>query len=66
MGDDYKLRAFYNVCQHRAHELLPEGFGNVARAIICPYHAWTYEKSGQLRGAPRSESRPTFRSWSAT
>ena len=20
MGDDYKLRAFYNVCQHRAHE----------------------------------------------
>ena len=47
-------------CQHRAHELLPEGFGNVARAIICPYHAWTFEKSGELRGAPRSESRPSF------
>lgn len=60
MGDDYRLRAFYNVCQHRAHELLPEGFGNVARAIICPYHAWTFEKSGELRGAPRSESRPSF------
>ena len=60
MGDDYRFRAFYNVCQHRAHELLPKGFGNVARAIICPYHAWAFEKSGELRGAPRSESRPSF------
>ena len=60
MGDDNKLRAFYNVCQHRAHELLPEGSGNVARAIVCPYHAWAFEKSGQLRGAPRSENRPGF------
>jgi phenylpropionate dioxygenase-like ring-hydroxylating dioxygenase large terminal subunit len=60
MGDDSKLRAFYNVCQHRAHELLPEGSGNVARAIVCPYHAWAFEKSGELRGAPRSENRPSF------
>ena len=60
MGDDNKLRAFYNVCQHRAHELLPEGSGNVARAIVCPYHAWAFEKSGELRGAPRSENRPSF------
>ena len=34
------LRAFYNVCKHRAHELL-SGSGT-ARAITCPYHAWTY------------------------
>ena len=60
MGDDSKLRAFYNVCQHRAHELLPEGSGNVERAIICPYHAWAFEKTGKLRGAPRSNSRPSF------
>jgi choline monooxygenase len=60
MGDDYKLRAFYNVCQHRAHELLTEGFGNIERAIICPYHAWAFEKSGELRGAPRTENRPSF------
>jgi phenylpropionate dioxygenase-like ring-hydroxylating dioxygenase large terminal subunit len=60
MGDDNKLRAFYNVCQHRAHELLPEGSGNVARAIVCPYHAWAFEKSGELRGAPRSKNRPGF------
>ncbi|MFT6696943.1 MAG: phenylpropionate dioxygenase-like ring-hydroxylating dioxygenase large terminal subunit [Paracoccaceae bacterium] len=60
LGDDDELRGFYNVCQHRAHELLPEGSGNVARAIVCPYHAWTFSKNGALRGAPRSEHRPGF------
>jgi choline monooxygenase len=32
------LRAFYNVCKHRAHELL-SGEGETPR-IMCPYHAW--------------------------
>ena len=59
-GNDGELRAFYNVCQHRAHELLPAGSGNVARAIVCPYHAWAFEKDGRLRGAPRSQQRPGF------
>ena len=30
------LRAFYNVCKHRGHELL-QGEGKV-RKIVCPYH----------------------------
>ena len=34
---DGKLRAFYNVCRHRAHELL-KGEGNVRKLIVCPYH----------------------------
>ncbi len=38
-GKDGELRAFYNVCQHRAHELLPKGSGNVKSVIVCPYHA---------------------------
>jgi len=60
MGKDGELRGFYNVCQHRAHELLPPGSGNVKSAIVCPYHAWAYEKEGHLRGAPRSQNRPGF------
>ena len=60
MGGDGELRAFYNVCQHRAHELLPEGHGNVKSVIVCPYHAWTFEREGALRGAPRSQNRPGF------
>ena len=49
-GQDGDIRAFYNVCQHRAHELL-SGSGT-ARVIVCPYHAWTYELTGQLRAGP--------------
>ena len=44
---DGELRAFYNVCQHRAHRLL-EGEGQLRSGIICPYHNWTYDHSGAL------------------
>ena len=47
---DSQLRAFYNVCQHRAHELL-EDRGNI-QVIVCPYHTWTYQLSGELIRAP--------------
>lgn len=53
-----ELRAFYNVCKHRAHELL-RGEGMTSR-ITCPYHAWTYDLSGQLRRAPETESLVDF------
>ncbi len=45
-----KLRAQSNVCLHRMSTLL-EGEGS-ARAITCPYHGWTYNLDGSLRGAP--------------
>ena len=48
-GQDGVLRAFYNVCSHRAHELL-QGCGR-AKLITCPYHAWTYHTDGRLRSA---------------
>jgi phenylpropionate dioxygenase-like ring-hydroxylating dioxygenase large terminal subunit len=47
---DGRLRAMSNVCRHRMSTLL-EGRGNT-RAIVCPYHAWTYNLDGALRGAP--------------
>ena len=52
-GEDAKLRAFYNVCQHRGHKLV-DGHGS-KRSIVCPYHAWTYDLEGQLKRAPNSE-----------
>lgn len=55
-GRDGVVRAFYNVCQHRGHELV-SGQGN-ARSIVCPYHAWTYELDGRLRGGPNLSSVP--------
>lgn len=50
---DGVLRAFYNVCQHRAHHLL-SGEGTTSR-ILCPYHAWVYRLDGQLLRAPHTE-----------
>jgi phenylpropionate dioxygenase-like ring-hydroxylating dioxygenase large terminal subunit len=47
---DGRLQAQSNVCRHRM-SLLLEGRGN-ARSIVCPYHAWTYDLDGRLRGAP--------------
>lgn len=52
-GKDSKLRAFYNVCQHRAHKLL-EGSGRKT-VITCPYHAWSYHADGALRTARGAE-----------
>lgn len=52
------LRAFSNVCLHRMSTLL-HGRGN-ARSIVCPYHAWTYNLDGSLRGAPAMSQNEGF------
>src|SRR6478735_87072 len=54
------LRAFENACRHRGHELLPCGATSEPRAIVCPYHAWTYAFDGSLRGAPGFKRVPEF------
>jgi phenylpropionate dioxygenase-like ring-hydroxylating dioxygenase large terminal subunit len=53
-----QLRAFSNVCLHRMSVLL-EGRGNT-RAIVCPYHAWSYNLDGKLRGAPLMDRQAGF------
>ncbi len=52
------LRAFYNVCKHRAHQLL-SGEGQTS-LIVCPYHAWAYKLDGQLQGAPHTQNLTQF------
>src|SRR3954452_5446810 len=59
-GKDGTLRGFANVCRHRAHELLPAGGTATARAITCPYHAWSYSTEGELIAAPGYQDQPTF------
>lgn len=51
---DGQLRAFLNVCPHRASTLV-EGAGNCGRRLVCPYHGWTYELDGRLVGIPRQK-----------
>ena len=55
---DHQLRAMSNVCLHRMSTLL-QGRGN-AKTIVCPYHAWTYNLDGKLRGAPAMSQNDAF------
>jgi Rieske 2Fe-2S family protein len=50
-GED-RVRAFANTCRHRGHELLACGVTAKGRAIVCPYHSWSYRLDGRLRNAP--------------
>jgi glycine betaine monooxygenase A len=49
-GDDGQVRAFHNVCTHRGTLLCQESEGRVGRAIVCPYHQWTFGRDGKLIG----------------
>ena len=55
---DGTLNALSNVCLHRMSTLL-HGRGRT-RAIVCPYHAWTYNLDGTLRGAPAMSRNEAF------
>ena len=57
-GRDGALRAFYNVCSHRAHELMT-GSGTT-RNLVCGYHAWTFDLAGDLKAARRADSMAGF------
>jgi choline monooxygenase len=50
-GEDGLVRGFFNVCRHRAARVIQEKCGHVDR-LRCPYHAWTYDLTGRLRGVP--------------
>lgn len=53
-GRDGVVRGFHNVCRHRGSMICPVGHGKTPR-LTCPYHKWTYDLSGRLIAAPRSD-----------
>jgi phenylpropionate dioxygenase-like ring-hydroxylating dioxygenase large terminal subunit len=55
-GNGGELRAFYNVCRHRAG---PPAEGCGTRKVFrCGYHGWTYGLDGGLIAAPRGRISP--------
>jgi phenylpropionate dioxygenase-like ring-hydroxylating dioxygenase large terminal subunit len=56
-GDDGAVRAFFNVCRHRASRVV-SGESGCAKRLTCPYHAWTYALDGRLIGVPRKSDYP--------
>src|SRR6266571_8885618 len=49
------IHGFYNVCRHRGSRLIENRDGQLAAAIQCPHHAWTYGLDGRLLGAPHMD-----------
>ena len=58
-GLDGQLRAFYNVCRHRAGQVALSR-GN-RKSLQCHYHGWTYGLDGALRACPEMEESEEFR-----
>ena len=58
-GDDGVLRAFFNVCRHRAAPVLTEPCGHATK-LRCRYHGWTYDLAGKLRGTPEFDGVEEF------
>lgn len=50
-GSDEQIRVFHNVCPHRGARLLDEPM-RAANALTCPYHAWSFDLDGNLKGRP--------------
>ena len=57
-GADGGIRALANTCRHRGTRLLDDS--GHCRAIVCPYHAWTYGLDGALSGCRGMEKTRGF------
>jgi Rieske 2Fe-2S family protein len=67
-----ELRAHVDLCRHRGSRLVldppavdtcagPPGPAGTFRGVVrCPYHSWTYELDGPVRGAPFLGEAPDF------
>lgn len=58
-GRDGALRAFPNVCRHRAGPLA-NCSGKGMHNIRCKYHGWLYDQEGRLIGAPEMQDAEGF------
>jgi phenylpropionate dioxygenase-like ring-hydroxylating dioxygenase large terminal subunit len=75
-GKDGEIRVLSRVCPHRAMDIMPKGFGygghgpaepqvgsvdcGHTRIFLCPYHAWTFELDGKLKGCPEMHEAQNF------
>lgn len=54
---DGRIRAFYNVCQHRGNRLRDCGIGK-ADSFVCRYHHWEYRLDGAFARIPDIDTFP--------
>jgi phenylpropionate dioxygenase-like ring-hydroxylating dioxygenase large terminal subunit len=51
---DGAVHAAINACRHRGTRLVDAPCE--AKAIVCPYHGWTYDLAGKLKHVPHAET----------
>ena len=59
LGKDGKIRAFHNVCRHRAYTVTKKESGS-SLVLGCRYHGWSYNAYGSLTKAPHFDKVPGF------
>lgn len=55
--DDGRVRAFLNSCRHRGARVCKGETGNV-KHFVCPYHGWSYKRSGELITTTHDQYQP--------
>ncbi|CAG7918004.1 unnamed protein product [Penicillium olsonii] len=58
-GKDGEIRAFHNVCRHRAYTITRKETG-ASTVLGCRYHGWSYDTTGRLVKAPQFDQVPGF------
>jgi phenylpropionate dioxygenase-like ring-hydroxylating dioxygenase large terminal subunit len=62
--DAERIRVLSRVCAHRSIDILPvesnEPRAGNKRVFVCPYHAWSYNLDGTLRGCPHMQGAAGF------
>ncbi len=54
------IRAFHNVCAHRAHAVVSGDRGRCGKFLTCMYHGWTYHLDGRNRSVSAPDTFPKF------
>jgi phenylpropionate dioxygenase-like ring-hydroxylating dioxygenase large terminal subunit len=49
--DEGAMHAYLNACMHRGVPVI-SGRGHAEKLFSCPFHGWTYERSGGLKSMP--------------
>ncbi len=53
-----EIRAFHNMCRHRASRVVAQEKGHCGHSFICPFHGWSYNLDGSLKNIPKSSAFP--------
>ncbi|HEY0291393.1 MAG TPA: aromatic ring-hydroxylating dioxygenase subunit alpha [Hansschlegelia sp.] len=63
-GRDGEIRVLSRVCPHRGADILHPVFGGPEEGnepiLVCPYHRWSFEADGALKGCPEMQKAEGF------